>query len=60
MKNKQVIGIEVILCYPDFIEPFYLYTDAPDHQSRAVIMQDKNPIAFHSENLINIKALYTP
>jgi hypothetical protein len=45
---KKVIGMEVLLCNPDFNKPviFHLYTDASDHQSRAVIMQDKKPIAF--------------
>jgi hypothetical protein len=44
---------EVILCYPDFNKPviFHLYTDASDHQLRAVIMQDKKPIAFYSRKL---------
>jgi hypothetical protein len=27
-----------ILCYPDFNNPFHLYTDASDHQLGAVIM----------------------
>jgi hypothetical protein len=31
-KIKQVIGTEVLLCYPDFYNPFHLYTDASDHQ----------------------------
>jgi hypothetical protein len=32
-KIKKVIGTEVLLCYPDFIEPvnFHIYTDASDH-----------------------------
>jgi hypothetical protein len=50
-KIKKVIGIEVqvFLCYPDFnkTDSFHLYTDASDHQSGAVIMQDKKPIAFY-------------
>jgi hypothetical protein len=46
-KIKKVIGTEVLLCYPDFSKPFHLYTDASDHQLRAVIMQDKKPIAFY-------------
>jgi hypothetical protein len=42
-KIKKGIGMEVILCYPDFnkLDSFYLYTDASDHQLGAVIMQDK-------------------
>jgi hypothetical protein len=48
---KKVIGSEVILCYPDFNNPFHLDTDASDHQLGAVIMQDKKPIAFYSQKL---------
>jgi hypothetical protein len=47
-KIKKVIGTEVLLCYPDFNKPFHLYTDASYHQLVAVIMQDKQPIAFNT------------
>jgi RNase H-like domain found in reverse transcriptase len=30
--NKQVIGSEILLAYPDFTKPFQLYTDASDLQ----------------------------
>jgi hypothetical protein len=52
-KIKKVIETEkdVLLCYPDFNEPFHLYTNASDHQLGAVIMQDKKPIAFYSRKL---------
>jgi hypothetical protein len=52
-KINKVIGMEVLLCYPDFNKPvlFQLYTDASDHQLGAVIMQDKKPIAFYSRKL---------
>jgi hypothetical protein len=41
----------VLLCYPDLNKPvlFHLYTDASDHQLGAVIMKDKNPIAFYAQ-----------
>jgi hypothetical protein len=58
-KIKKVIGTEVILCYPDFNNPFHLYTDASDHQLGAVIMQDKKPIAFYSRKLNMNQTRYT-
>jgi hypothetical protein len=47
-KIKKVIETEVLLCYSDFNKPvlFHLYTDASDHQLGAVIMQDKQSIAY--------------
>jgi hypothetical protein len=58
-KIKKVIGTDVLLCYPDFYKPFYLYTDASDHQLRAVIMKDKKPIAFYSRKLNTAQKRYT-
>jgi hypothetical protein len=58
-KIKKVIGTEVLLCYPDFNKPFHLYTDASDHQLGAVIMQDKEPIAFYSQKLNTAQKRYT-
>jgi hypothetical protein len=48
-KIKKVIVTEVLLCYPDFnkLVLFHLYTDASDHQLRAVIIKDKKPISFY-------------
>jgi hypothetical protein len=62
-KVKKVIGteIKVLLRYPDFNKPvlFHLYTDASDHQLGAVIMQDKNPIAFYSRKINTAQKRYT-
>jgi hypothetical protein len=60
-KTKKLIGTEVLLCYPDFNKPdsFHLYTDASDHHLGAVIMQDKNPIAFYSRKLNTTQKRYT-
>jgi hypothetical protein len=60
-KIKKGIGIELLLCYPDFDKPvlFHLYTDASDHQLGAVIMQDKKPIAFYSRKLNTAQKRYT-
>jgi hypothetical protein len=62
-KIKKVIEteIQVLLCYPDFNNPcsIHLYTDASDHQLGAVIMQDRNPIAFYSRQLNIVQKRYT-
>jgi hypothetical protein len=55
-KIKKVIGTEVLLCYPDFNKPFHRYTDASEHQLRAVIMQDKKQ---NSYSLLVAKAQYS-
>jgi hypothetical protein len=53
---KKVIGTEVLLCYTDFNKPFYIYTDASDHQLEAVIMQDKKQ---YNYSLLFAKAQYS-
>jgi hypothetical protein len=49
----KFIGIEinVLLCYPDFNKLFHLDTDESDHQLEAVIMHNRNPIAYYSRKL---------
>jgi hypothetical protein len=60
LKKNEVIGMEVLQCYPDFNKPvlFHLYTDASDHQLGAVIMQDKKPIAFYSQKRYTTTEIY--
>ena len=43
---KKVICRETLLSYPDFNEPFEIYTDASNYQLGAVIMQKGKPLAF--------------
>jgi hypothetical protein len=52
-KIKKLLGAKVLLCYPDLNKTVILHldTDASDHQLGAVIMQDKNPLAFYSRKL---------
>jgi hypothetical protein len=61
-KIKKIIGteIQVLLLYPDFNKHilFHLDIDASDHQLGAVIMQDKNPIAFYSRKLNTAQKRY--
>jgi hypothetical protein len=42
---KAAIAEEVVLAYPDFLEPFEIYTDASAMQLGAIIIQDKRLIA---------------
>jgi hypothetical protein len=58
-KINKVIETEVLLAYPDFDKPFYIYTDASDHQLGAVIMQDKKPLVFYSRKLNAAQRRYT-
>ena len=48
---KQMIGHEVLLSFPDYTQPFQLYTDASDLQMGAVLMQGKKTLAFFSKKL---------
>ena len=44
---KRVIGLEVLLGYPNFNAPFEIHTDASKLQLGAVISQKGKPIAFY-------------
>jgi hypothetical protein len=61
IKSRKSLELRygVLLCYPDFNNPFHLYTEASDHQLGAVIMQDRNPIAFYLRNLNTTHERYT-
>jgi hypothetical protein len=61
IKSRKSLELRcaIRLCYPDFNEPFHLFTDASDHQLGAVIMQNKNPIAFYSRKLNTAQKRYT-
>ncbi len=48
---KAAIAKETVLAYPDFLNPFEIYTDASSMQLGAVITQDNRPIAFFSRKL---------
>jgi RNase H-like domain found in reverse transcriptase len=58
-KIKKVIGTEVLLSYPDFSQPFHIYTDASDHKLDVVVMQDKKPLTFYSRKLNTAQRRYT-
>ena len=56
---KRVMSEETIFKYPDFENPFHIYTDASDYQLGAVIMQDDKPLAFYSRKLNSAQKNYT-
>jgi len=49
----------VLLAYPDFNQPFDIYTDASHTQLGAVITQNNKPIAFYSRKLQDAQTRYT-
>jgi hypothetical protein len=61
IKSRKILELRcvVLICCPDFNNPFHLYTDASDHQLVAVIIQDKKPIAFYSQKLNTAQKRYT-
>ncbi len=51
----------MVLAYPDFTKPFYIYTNVSTKQLGAVITQDNRPIAiaFFSWKLSGAQSKYT-
>jgi putative transposase len=56
---KTLISKETLLTFPNFNEPFHIYTDASKYQLGAVIMQNNQPIAFYSRKLNKAQKRYT-
>ena len=56
---KKILSKEVLLSYPDFNQPFEIYTDASKTQLGAVISQKGHPIAFYSQKLNPAQMRYT-
>ena len=46
LEYKARISREVMLAFPDFSQPFEIYTDASNLQLGAVVAQNNKPIAF--------------
>jgi transposase InsO family protein len=57
-ETKKMVAKEVLLKYPDPNKPFTIETDASDKQIGAVILQDNQPIAFHSRKLTGAQSRY--
>jgi RNase H-like domain found in reverse transcriptase len=56
---RNTIARQVLLKYPDFTQPFDVYTDASDYQLGSVISQSAWPIAFYSRKLTPAQKNYT-
>ncbi len=56
---KQMVLREATLNYPDFNEPFHIFTDASDYQLGAVIMQRNKPLAFYTRKMNKAQSKYT-
>ena len=56
---KRMISREALLAYPDFTQPFHIYTDASDTQLGGVIMQNDKPLAFYTRKLNSAQAKYS-
>jgi hypothetical protein len=56
---KATITKEVVLAYPDFTQPFEIYTDASTMHLGAVITQGNRPIAFFSKKLSEAQNKYS-
>ncbi len=56
---KNIVSRETLLSYPDFSQPFDVYTDASHIQLGAVICQADKPIAFYSRKLNPAQTRYT-
>ena len=52
---KKVIARDTILAFPDFTQPFHIYTDASDYQMGAVIVQNNRSIAFYLKSLHQLR-----
>ena len=50
---------QAILSYPDFSQPFDLYTDASDTQLGATLIQKGKPLGFYTRKLNDAQAKYT-
>jgi transposase InsO family protein len=56
---KTLISKETLLTFPNFNEPFHIFTDASKYQLGAVIMQNNKPLAFYSRKMNEAQKRYT-
>ena len=56
---KRIISRDILLAYPQFDQPFKVFTDASQYQLGSVIVQDNQPLAFFSRKLSSAKKIYT-
>lgn len=56
---KRLLSRKITLTYPDFNQPFEIYTDASTKQLGSVIEQNGKPLAFYSRKLNDAQTRYT-
>ncbi len=56
---KAAIAKKTVLAYPDFLQPFEIYTDASSTQLGAAITHDNRPIVFFSRKLSKTQQKYS-
>ena len=57
--TKKIVGHDVLISYPKFIEKFIIHTDASKLKLGGVIIQKGKPIAFYSQKLTPAQINYT-
>jgi hypothetical protein len=58
-KIKTLISKEILLMFPNFNEPFHIFTDASKYLLGAVIMQNNKSLAFYSRKFHSAQQRYT-
>ena len=56
---KKICAEAILLFYPDYNEPFIIFTDSSKYQMGAVITQDNKPVAYWSKKLSPTKKRYS-
>ena len=51
---KAIICADLINMYPDYNQPFHIYTDASDFQLGATLIQNGRPLAYFSNKLTSV------
>jgi hypothetical protein len=47
---KEILAQDVMLTYPEFDQPFVIYTDASERQIGGVVTQNNRPLGFLAKN----------
>ena len=56
---KAIITADAMNAFPDYTQPFHVYTDASDFQLGAAIIQNNKPLAYYSKKLTPAQRNYT-